>query len=113
MQSASERGRSRYWKSVALKKNYPLRRKNYDLVFTTVNEEPGIISTPLASALDCGSEGLKSSAPSSTRFSSSSDKQEKTKTGGKSHNYKLQIRGMLFYNTTHTKMDTHTCNINE
>ena len=50
---------------------------NYDLIFTTVNEEPGIILTPLASALDCGSEGLKSSAPSSTRFSSSSDEQEK------------------------------------
>ena len=44
-----------------------------------MNEEPGIILTPLASALDCGSEGLKSSAPSSTRFSSSSDEQEKTK----------------------------------
>ena len=96
-----------------VKKNYPLPRKNYDLVFTTANEEPGIISTPLASALDCGSEGLKSSAPSSTRFSSSSNEQEKPKTGGKSHNYKLQIRGMLFYNATHTKMDTHTCNIHD
>ena len=47
------------------------------LVFKTANEEPAIIIRPLASALDCGSEGLKSSAPSSTRFSSSSNGQEK------------------------------------
>lgn len=42
-----------------------------------MNKKHRVLIKPLASALDCGSEGLKSSAPSSTRFSSSSDKQEK------------------------------------
>lgn len=63
--------------SLSRRKFHPLPRKNFDSVLKTVNEEPGIILTPLASALDCVSEGLKSSAPSSTRFSSSSDEQEK------------------------------------
>ena len=65
------------FESLLLKTFYSLPWKKIDLAFTTVNEKPGIILTPLASALDCGSEGLKSSAPSSTRFSSSSDEQEK------------------------------------
>ena len=77
----------RVFGSFSRRKFYPLPQKKFDLVFNcesvnlvlTVNQQPGIILTPLASALDCGSEGLKSSAPSSTRFSSSSDEQEKNK----------------------------------
>ena len=74
-----------------------------------MKEEPGIILTPLASALDCGSEGLKSSAPSSTKFSSSSDEQEKKHKPVVNHTttscrleecYSIRLH-------THTQMDTH------
>ena len=86
--------------SLLLKTFYPLPWKNIDLAFITVNEKPGIILTPLASALDCGSEGLKSSAPSSTRFSSSSDEQEKGKLA-------VSHTRMLLYNPVHIQKWIH------